>query len=147
MSDSVQPHKQQPTRLPCPWDSPGKNTGVGCHCLLSLDDPNIVGNIQSIIVKSHSNICLLLSIRPDHSFHFGHVSVTELLHSLFNLMLIGLDLHDEHSVLLSVFSMADPVVGGSLMMAVWSSLFLLGAPLKIFGLPPEPQCFGPAEGG
>ena len=62
-------------------------------------------------------------------------------------MLIGLDLHDEHSVLLSVFSMADPVVGGSLMMAVWSSLFLLGAPLKIFGLPPEPQCFGPAEGG
>ena len=28
------PHRQQPTRLPCPWDSPGKNTGVGCHCLL-----------------------------------------------------------------------------------------------------------------
>ena len=34
MSDSVQPHRQQPTRLPCPWDSPGKNTGVGCHFLL-----------------------------------------------------------------------------------------------------------------
>ena len=34
MSDSVRPHKQQPTRLPCPWDSPGKNTGVGCHFLL-----------------------------------------------------------------------------------------------------------------
>jgi len=30
----VQPHRWQPTRLPCPWDSPGKNTGVGCHCLL-----------------------------------------------------------------------------------------------------------------
>ena len=27
-------HRQQPTRLPCPWDSPGKNTGVGCHFLL-----------------------------------------------------------------------------------------------------------------
>ena len=27
-------HKRQPTRLPHPWDSPGKNTGVGCHCLL-----------------------------------------------------------------------------------------------------------------
>ena len=26
--------RQQPTRLPCPWDSPGKNTGVGCHFLL-----------------------------------------------------------------------------------------------------------------
>ena len=34
MSDSVQPQRQQPTRLLCPWDSPGKNTGVGCHFLL-----------------------------------------------------------------------------------------------------------------
>ena len=34
MSDSVRPHRQQPTRLPCPWDSPGQNTGVGCHFLL-----------------------------------------------------------------------------------------------------------------
>ena len=34
MSDSVWPHRRQPTKLPRPWDSPGKNTGVGCHCLL-----------------------------------------------------------------------------------------------------------------
>ena len=34
MSNSVQPHKRQPTRLPHPSDSPGKNTGVGCHFLL-----------------------------------------------------------------------------------------------------------------
>ena len=34
MSDSVRPHRRQPTRLHCPWDSPGKNTGVGCHFLL-----------------------------------------------------------------------------------------------------------------
>ena len=34
MSDSMQPHRWQPTRLPFPWDSPGKSTGVGCHCLL-----------------------------------------------------------------------------------------------------------------
>ena len=34
MSDSVRPHRQQPTRLPHPWDFPGKSTGVGCHCLL-----------------------------------------------------------------------------------------------------------------
>ena len=34
MSDSVRPHRLQPTRLHCPWDSPGKNTGVGCHFLL-----------------------------------------------------------------------------------------------------------------
>ena len=31
MSNSVRLHRRQPTRLPCPWDSPGKNTGVGCH--------------------------------------------------------------------------------------------------------------------
>ena len=31
VSDSVRPHRRQPTRLPRPWDSPGKNTGVGCH--------------------------------------------------------------------------------------------------------------------
>ena len=34
MSDSVRPHRRQPTRLPRPWDSLGKNTGVGCHFLL-----------------------------------------------------------------------------------------------------------------
>ena len=34
MSDSVRPHRQQPTRLPRSWDSPGKNTGVGCQCFL-----------------------------------------------------------------------------------------------------------------
>ena len=34
VSDSVRPHGRQPIRLLCPWDSPGKNTGVGCHFLL-----------------------------------------------------------------------------------------------------------------
>ena len=34
MSNSVRPHGLQPTRLLHPWDSPGKNTGVGCHFLL-----------------------------------------------------------------------------------------------------------------
>ena len=45
MSDSVQPQRQQPTRLPHPWDSPGKNPGVGCHCLL-----------QCMKVKSKSEV-------------------------------------------------------------------------------------------
>ena len=34
MSDSARPQRRQPTGLPCPWDSPGKNTGVGCHFLI-----------------------------------------------------------------------------------------------------------------
>ena len=33
-SDSLRPYGLQPARLLCPWDSPGKNTGVGCHFLL-----------------------------------------------------------------------------------------------------------------
>ena len=45
MSDSVRPHRRQPTRLLCPWDSPGKNTGVGCHLLL-----------QCMKVKSESEV-------------------------------------------------------------------------------------------
>ena len=68
-----------------------------CNCPagLSLDDPSFVGNIQSIIVRRQSNIGLL-SIRPDHGVYLSHVSVIELLHSLFNLVLGGGDLHNEH---------------------------------------------------
>ena len=36
VSNSVRTHRRQPTRLPRPWDSPGKNTGVGCHFLLQF---------------------------------------------------------------------------------------------------------------
>ena len=36
MSDPQRPHGLQPSRLFCPWDFPGKSTGVGCHCLLLL---------------------------------------------------------------------------------------------------------------
>ena len=45
VSDSVRPHRRQPTRLPRLWDSPGKNTGMGCHFLL-----------QCIKVKSESEV-------------------------------------------------------------------------------------------
>ena len=38
MSDSVRPHTWQPTRLPRPWDSPGKNTGVGCYFLRQVHE-------------------------------------------------------------------------------------------------------------
>ena len=59
MSDSVRPYRRQPTRLPHPWDSPGKNTGVGCHYLL-----------QCMKVKSESEVaqsCLTLSDPMDCS--------------------------------------------------------------------------------
>ena len=47
MSDSVQPHRRQPTRLPLPWDSPGKNTGVGCHFLLQCMKVKVKGKLLS----------------------------------------------------------------------------------------------------
>ena len=55
----MQPHRWQPTRLPHPWDSPEKNTGVGCHFLL-----------QCMKVKSESEVaqlCLTLSDPMDCS--------------------------------------------------------------------------------
>ena len=48
VSDPVRPHRRQPTRLPRPWDSPGRNTGVGCHFLL-----------QCMKVKSESEVTQL----------------------------------------------------------------------------------------
>ena len=48
VSDSVRPHRQQPTRLPRPWDSPGKNTGVGCHFLLQC----MKGKSESEVTQS-----------------------------------------------------------------------------------------------
>ena len=59
MFDSVRPQRWQPTRLCHPWDSPGKNTGVGCHFLL-----------QSIKVKSEGEVaqsCPTLSDPVDYS--------------------------------------------------------------------------------
>ena len=58
MSNSVWPGRRQPTRLRCPWDSPGKNTRVSCHALL-----------QGIFPTQGSNPCLL---------HFPHWQVGSL---------------------------------------------------------------------
>ena len=52
MSDSVWPHRWQPIRLPGPWDSPGKNTGVGCHFLLQcLKVKNVSEFAQSCLTQ------------------------------------------------------------------------------------------------
>ena len=63
VSDPVQPHRWQPTRLPRPWDFPGNNTGVGCHFLP-----------QCRTVKSESEVaqsCLTLSdpMEPTRLLH------------------------------------------------------------------------------
>ena len=66
LTNSVRPNRRQPTRPRCPWDSLGKNTGVGCHFLL-----------QCMKVKSESEVaqsCPTLSnpmdcSPPGSSFH------------------------------------------------------------------------------
>ena len=51
MSNSVWPQGQQPTRLPRPWDSPGKNTGVGCHFLFQC----MKVKSESEFARGHTN--------------------------------------------------------------------------------------------
>ena len=64
VSDSVRLHGLQPTRLLCPWDSPGKNTGVGCHFLLQC--MKVESEVtQSCLTLSHPMDCSL----PGSSIH------------------------------------------------------------------------------
>ena len=66
----IRPHELQPARLLCPWDSPGQNTGVGCHAFL-----------QGILPIQRLNLCLLhwqaASLPLNHlgsTVHFSHLS-------------------------------------------------------------------------
>ena len=82
MSDSVRPHRWQPTRLPHPWDSPGKNTGVGCH-LLYADLQGLI----SPIFKNFSKVgCISFWASCLRGYYF-RLGVPE---SLFDGICIGL---------------------------------------------------------
>ena len=61
MSDSSRPHGLQPTRLLCPWDFPGKSTGVGCHRLLRMY------HIRSDQIRSVAQSCPTLCDPMNHS--------------------------------------------------------------------------------
>ena len=66
MSDPVQHHRWQPTRLPRLWDSPGKNTGVGCHFLLQCMKVKSGSEVtQSFPTLSDPMVCSL----PGSSIH------------------------------------------------------------------------------
>ena len=102
MSDSGRSKRRQPTRLPRPWDSPGKNTGVGCHFLL-----------QCMKVKSESEVvqsCLTLRdpmdcSLPGSSVHgileFAQTHGVEW--SLLKLMFIELVMPSNHLILCCSF--------------------------------------------
>ena len=66
VSDSARPHRRQPTRLPHPWDSPGKSTGVGCHFLLQCMKVKRESEVaQSYLTPSNPMDCSL----PGSSIH------------------------------------------------------------------------------
>ena len=67
MFSSVRPHRQQPTRLLCPWESPGKNTGVGCHFLLHYPDKSIFITLTKDLTQN--------KFTPEH--HLSSVSGNE----------------------------------------------------------------------
>ena len=67
MSDSVRPHRWQPTRLPRPWDSPGKNTGVGCHFLLQCRKVKS----ESEVAQSCLTLCDPMDCSPPGSSIYG----------------------------------------------------------------------------
>ena len=67
MSDSVRPHRWQPTRLPRPWASPGKNTGVGCHFLLQC----IKVKSESEVSQSYPTLCHPMDCSPTGSSIHG----------------------------------------------------------------------------
>ena len=66
MSNSLPPHGLQPTRLLCPWDFPGKNTGVGCHFLLQglpflMEDKICASPSISLGVRTHLAVAAVFS--------------------------------------------------------------------------------------
>ena len=65
MSDSVRLHRRQPTRLPHPWDSPGKNTGVGCHFRLQC----MKVKSESEVAQSCPNLSNPMDCSPPGSIH------------------------------------------------------------------------------
>ena len=63
----MRPHRQQPTRLPQPWDSPGKNTGVGCHFLLQC----MKVKSESEVAQSCPTLCNPMDCSPPGSSIYG----------------------------------------------------------------------------
>ena len=83
MSESVRPHGQQPTRLLCPRDSLGKNTGVGCHFLLQYFPWDLI-NAFFILLKGRRPYTL------SSKFHVGTFRNIALLIPGHDLLAIGI---------------------------------------------------------
>ena len=76
VSNSLQPHGLQPTRLPHPWDFPGKSTGVGCHCLLHSQQQGIFIPpwVDGLLPHSHLEVSKFPSLIKSTVFFFWGLS-------------------------------------------------------------------------
>ena len=75
VSDSLRPHELQHARPPCPWDSPGKNTGVGCHFLLQGILPT-QGSNPHLLRLLHWQVSSLPQMPPGKSYEVFIVYLT-----------------------------------------------------------------------
>ena len=87
----MRPHRRKPTRLPHPWDSPGKNTGVGCHFLLqrietrsSFFTPRTPPNAQYIADAQQAlNVCLFVTEGHKSAFVSAKLEMCQSFHAIF----------------------------------------------------------------
>ena len=102
MSDSVWSHRRQATRLPRPWDSPGKNTGVGCHFLLQCMKVKSESQVaQSCLTPSDPIDCSL----PGSSIH-GIFQVRVLEWGAIAFSTCSLETHLSNNLQMSISSVA-----------------------------------------
>ena len=69
MSDPVQPHRRQPTRLLHPWDFPGESTGVGCRCQTIIDQADRhtqKGNVEKTVDPQGASSSQFCTQEPFH---------------------------------------------------------------------------------
>ena len=128
MSDSVRPQRLQPTRLPHPWDSPGKNNGVSCHFLL-----------QCMKVKSESEVaqsCPTLSDLMDCSPPGSSI------HGIFQARVLEWDAIAFSTTILystniscQFFCFSGVVLPNTLCLVFWTDFSLLRCTPVFLGLP------------
>ena len=118
---TLRPQRWQPTRLPCPWDSPGNNTGVGCHFLL-----------QCMKVKSESEVsqsCPTVSDLMNCSPRGSSV------HGIFQAIVLEWGAIAFSSIVLGNFNLTITLRFNELLCWLFWSLGLFFPPLLLIGLP------------
>ena len=105
MSDSVWPHTQQPIRLPHPWDSPGKNTGVGFHFLLQCMKVKSESEVAQSYPTLHNPMDCSLPGSPTHWIFQARVLIAtiflkfliSIIQTLSNIYLYYMTYNDSHN--------------------------------------------------